>query len=83
MEEPSRFLHSLPCHKEKALAKGSMMKQAVMTAPGKISFADVATPDIKPDEALVRMIRIGVCGSDIHVFHGKHPYTSLPCDPGA
>ena len=82
MEEPSRFLHSLPSHKEKSLAKGSMMKQAVMTAPGTISFAEVPMPDIKPDEALVRMIRIWVCGSDIHVFHGKHPYTSYPVVQG-
>ncbi|HEX3052270.1 MAG TPA: alcohol dehydrogenase catalytic domain-containing protein [Aggregatilineaceae bacterium] len=26
--------------------------------------------------------RIGVCGSDIHVFHGKHPYTSYPVVQG-
>ena len=72
----------LPNHEEKSHAKGSTMKQAVMTAPGKISFAEMPTPDIKPDEALVQMIRIGICGSDIHVFHGKHPYTSYPVVQG-
>ena len=28
------------------------------------------------------MRRIGVCGSDIHVFHGTHPYTSYPVVQG-
>ena len=31
---------------------------------------------------LLRIQRIGVCGSDIHVFHGKHPYTSYPVVQG-
>ena len=28
------------------------------------------------------MLKIGVCGSDIHVWHGKHPYTSYPVTQG-
>ena len=28
------------------------------------------------------MMRIGVCGSDIHVYHGKHPYTDYPITQG-
>jgi NADPH:quinone reductase-like Zn-dependent oxidoreductase len=58
------------------------MKQAVMTSPGQITFHEVPTPRIESDEALVRPIRIGVCGSDIHVYHGKHPYTSYPVVQG-
>ncbi len=58
------------------------MKQAVMTAPGKIEFRDVPVPALAPGQLLVRMKRIGVCGSDIHVFHGKHPYTSYPVVQG-
>jgi L-iditol 2-dehydrogenase len=27
-------------------------------------------------------MRIGVCGSDIHVYHGKHPYTKYPVVQG-
>jgi L-iditol 2-dehydrogenase len=58
------------------------MKQAVMTQPGKIEFRDIPIPDIKDDDVLVRMVRIGVCGSDIHVYHGKHPYTKYPVVQG-
>jgi L-iditol 2-dehydrogenase len=58
------------------------MLQAVMTAPGQIEFHQVEKPSPHPGEVLIRMRRIGVCGSDIHVFHGKHPYTSYPVVQG-
>jgi len=58
------------------------MIQAVMTEPGKIMFHDVPVPEVKPDQIKVKMKKIGVCGSDIHVYHGKHPYTSYPVVQG-
>jgi L-iditol 2-dehydrogenase len=58
------------------------MKQAVMTSPGKIEFRDVPVAEPGPGQALVRMKRIGVCGSDIHVYHGKHATTPYPVVQG-
>jgi len=58
------------------------MKQAIMIQPGKIEFRQVEKPTIQDDEVLMQTKRIGVCGSDIHVFHGKHPYTSYPVVQG-
>lgn len=59
------------------------MKRATMTAPGQIQIEDVPPPAAPgPGEVLLRVQRIGVCGSDIHVFHGKHPYTSYPVIQG-
>lgn len=58
------------------------MLQEVMTEPGKIEFQTVDKPTPKDDQVLVKMKRIGVCGSDIHVFHGLHPYTSYPVTQG-
>jgi L-iditol 2-dehydrogenase len=58
------------------------MKQAVMTAPGKIEIRDVPPPEPAPGEVLLRVQRIGVCGSDVHVNHGRHPYTSYPVIQG-
>ncbi len=58
------------------------MLQAVMTAPGEIIFEEVPTPEPEDDEVLVQMMRIGVCESDIHVYHGKHPFTSYPVVQG-
>jgi L-iditol 2-dehydrogenase len=58
------------------------MKQAVMTAPGKIMIHDVPAPEPGPGEVRLRIQRIGVCGSDVHVYHGKHPYTGYPVVQG-
>lgn len=59
------------------------MIQAIMTAPGEIEFVEVPKPiNLKADEVLLRIERIGVCGSDIHVYHGKHPFTTYPIVQG-
>jgi L-iditol 2-dehydrogenase len=58
------------------------MLQAVMTQPGKIEFAEVPRPQAQAGEVIIEVKRIGVCGSDIHVFHGLHPYTSYPVVQG-
>src|SRR5512136_1327916 len=58
------------------------MKQAIMTNPGQIELNDVPAPVPGPGEVLLRIQRIGVCGSDIHVYHGKHPLTSYPVVQG-
>ena len=58
------------------------MRQAVMTEPGKIEFQDAPEPVFGDDEILLRIQRIGVCGSDIHVWHGKHPFTTYPVVQG-
>ena len=58
------------------------MKQEIMTAPGKIEFHDIPIPELKQNDVLVKIMRIGVCGSDIHVYHGKHPYTDYPITQG-
>ncbi|GAK51136.1 zinc-containing alcohol dehydrogenase [Candidatus Moduliflexus flocculans] len=58
------------------------MLQAVMTAPGKIEFRQVEPPTPGANDVIVQIQKIGVCGSDIHVFHGLHPYTSYPVVQG-
>jgi L-iditol 2-dehydrogenase len=59
-----------------------MITQAVMTKPGEIEFHEIKMPVIASDEVLIQVKRIGVCGSDIHVWHGLHPYTSYPVVQG-
>lgn len=58
------------------------MRQAVMTSPGNIEFREVDAPSPGKGEVLLRIKKIGVCGSDVHVWHGKHPYTSYPVVQG-
>jgi L-iditol 2-dehydrogenase len=58
------------------------MRQAVMTRPGSIEIRDIPRPAPGEGEVLLRVKRIGVCGSDIHVWHGLHPYTAYPVVQG-
>ncbi|MBP3704500.1 MAG: alcohol dehydrogenase catalytic domain-containing protein [Clostridia bacterium] len=58
------------------------MLQQVMTSPGVIEFREIETPSPKAGEILVKIMKIGVCGSDIHVWHGEHPFTSYPVTQG-
>ena len=58
------------------------MLQQVMTAPGEIEFREVPVPEIRENEVLIKIMKIGICGSDIHVYHGEHPFTSYPVTQG-
>lgn len=58
------------------------MLQEVMTAPKVITFRDIPIPEPGPGQVQMKMMRIGVCGSDIHVYHGKHPFTKYPVTQG-
>ncbi len=60
-----------------------MMRQAIMISPGVIEHREVPKPEVLSDnEVLLRIKKIGVCGSDIHVFHGEHPATPYPVIQG-
>ena len=58
------------------------MIQQVMTAPKEIVFREIPVPEISDGQVLVKIMKIGVCGSDIHVYHGTHPFTSYPVTQG-
>lgn len=58
------------------------MVQEVMTAPKTLVFREIPRPKAGKGEVLLRMIRVGICGSDIHVYHGTHPFTSYPVTQG-
>lgn len=58
------------------------MIQQLMTEPGKITFRNVPVPEPGPDQVLIKIKKVGICGSDIHVYHGSHPYTSYPVTQG-
>ena len=58
------------------------MLQQVMTEPGKIIFREIEMPVPGPGQVLVKIKRIGVCGSDIHVYYGEHKGTGYPVTQG-
>ncbi len=61
------------------------MRQAVLLSPGHIEIRDVPAPrakDLGPHQVLMNIKRIGICGSEIHSWHGKHPATFYPVVQG-
>jgi len=54
------------------------MQQLILEAPGRFIEREVEAPANAVDEALVRINRIGVCGSDFHAFAGRHPAYIYP-----
>ena len=58
------------------------MQQAIIISPGEITFRRTNKPVLLPDDVLIQVRRIGICGSDIHVYHGLHPYTKYPIVQG-
>ena len=59
------------------------MKAICLEQPGKFAAIDVPEPS-RPQagEALVRVHRIGICGTDISGYLGKMPFFSYPRIPG-
>ncbi|MDX1540959.1 MAG: alcohol dehydrogenase catalytic domain-containing protein, partial [Geminicoccaceae bacterium] len=47
------------------------MKALVYTAPHELVFRDEPDPAPAPGEAVVELDSIGICGSDLHGYHGK------------
>lgn len=54
------------------------MRQIILNQPGEFATANPATPQPAADEALVRVHRIGVCGTDLHAFAGRQPFFTYP-----
>jgi len=54
------------------------MKQAVLVAPGRIEFREVPIPPPKRGQLLLKIMSLGICGSDIHAFHGEHRHVTFP-----
>jgi len=54
------------------------MRQIVCMEPQQLVLANVSEPQRKPGEALVRIRRIGICGTDIHAYRGEQPFFTYP-----
>ncbi|MDR3561041.1 MAG: alcohol dehydrogenase catalytic domain-containing protein [Negativicutes bacterium] len=58
------------------------MLQAILQGAKTIEFVDIPVPEPGEGQVLIKVQRIGVCGSDIHVYHGKHKYATFPLVQG-
>lgn len=58
------------------------MKALQITGERQIQLVDIAKPEIKSDEVLLKIEYVGFCGSDLNTFLGKNPMVQLPIIPG-
>jgi len=55
------------------------LKRVVLEQPGRLVASEGPPPGPPgPDEALVRVRRVGVCGTDFHAFKGDQPFFTYP-----
>ncbi|HET8956368.1 MAG TPA: alcohol dehydrogenase catalytic domain-containing protein [Solirubrobacterales bacterium] len=54
------------------------MQAAVLTSPGRIESQSLLVPEPGPGELLVKVFATGICGSDLAVYRGTHPYKTAP-----
>jgi alcohol dehydrogenase len=48
------------------------MRAVTFQAPGEVRVDEVAEPELlAPDDAIVRVEASGICGSDLHIYHGR------------
>lgn len=58
------------------------MKTIIIPQPGKVEIIDKEIPQPQKGEALVKVLRGGICGSDLGTYKGTFAYASYPRIPG-
>src|SRR6476660_5724854 len=54
------------------------MRTIVCDQPGHLTLTNTAEPESQPGYSIIKVRRIGICGTDLHAFEGTQPYFSYP-----
>jgi 2-desacetyl-2-hydroxyethyl bacteriochlorophyllide A dehydrogenase len=54
------------------------LKSLICIQPGLFAYKEIAKPVVQKDHALLKIKRIGICGTDLHAYEGTQPYFSYP-----
>lgn len=54
------------------------MKTLVCVEPGKLEYSTGKKPGLQKGHAILKIKRIGICGTDLHAFEGTQPYFNYP-----
>ncbi len=54
------------------------MQTLICVEPGKFSYIEREKPVLQPDHAIIKIKRIGICGTDLHAFEGTQPFFNYP-----
>ena len=55
-----------------------MMKILTCTTPGHFEYSSGKKPELAEGHAIIKVKRIGICGTDLHAFEGTQPYFTYP-----
>ncbi len=58
------------------------MQALIIDAPGKFSYGERPQPTVKDGDVLLRLKRLGFCGTDLNTFRGGNPLVTYPRVPG-
>lgn len=58
------------------------MRSVLLNKPQELIMRDIEKPIPAKGEVLIKVKRMGICGSDIHAYHGQHPTIYLPVVQG-
>ncbi|RYZ24878.1 MAG: alcohol dehydrogenase, partial [Sphingobacteriales bacterium] len=54
------------------------MRVIQCTTPGTLDYVERTLPVFEKGKTILRIRRIGVCGTDLHAFEGTQPYFNYP-----
>ncbi len=54
------------------------MKTLICTTPGKFEYGEAQKPVLSKGNSIIKIKRIGICGTDFHAFEGTQPFFSYP-----
>jgi 2-desacetyl-2-hydroxyethyl bacteriochlorophyllide A dehydrogenase len=54
------------------------MKTLICAEPGRFEYKSLPEPSPEKGKAIIKIRRIGICGTDLHAFEGTQPYFSYP-----
>ena len=57
-------------------------REALITEPGKIILHEVEKKTPGSGEVMIKVVSSAICGSDMHLYSGRHPYAKLPTTVG-
>lgn len=65
-------------YSDEAIYNEKKVKTLVCTEPGNFEYATAAKPEPENGRAIIKVRRIGICGTDLHAFEGTQPFFSYP-----
>ncbi|WP_274649602.1 zinc-dependent alcohol dehydrogenase [Paenibacillus humicola] len=64
------------------MSSSGQMNAIVFEAPGKLSYKKVERPVCRPGQVIVKIHRIGICGTDVEMYRGHIKKATFPITPG-